>query len=318
MVTGGLEVATVRPATVRQASGLRRVMSRRFVVPALFILPVVVYVLVFFAYPLVFGIIMSVEQFGFVAMVHGSGPFVGLANYRAALDDPTTLLALRNTVIFTVFSVGFQVGVGLAIAVLLNRPFLLSGLLRRLVLIPWLIPLLATGTIFSLLFGSQDSVINTILMHLRLISSPVDWLVNPDPAIAAIILVNIWAGLPFNIIVLYSGLQDIDPQLYEAAMVDGASSLQRFRRITIPLLRPVLLIVIMLGVIYTVKVFDIVIVMTGGGPNNATQLLSTWAYTQAYSNFNFGEGAAIGNILLVISAVIAVFYLRTLRRGPAS
>ncbi len=155
-------------------------------------------------------------------------------------------------------------------------------------------------------------------MHLHLISSPVNWLVDPYPAIAAIILVNIWAGLPFNIIVLYSGLQDIDPQLYEAAMVDGASPLQRFRRITIPLLRPVLLIVIMLGIIATVKVFDIVLVMTNGGPNNATQLLSTWAYTQAYTNFNFGEGAAIGNVLLAISAVIALFYLRTLRRGRAS
>jgi multiple sugar transport system permease protein len=293
-------------------------MSRRFVVPALFILPVVIYALAFFAYPLVFGIIMSVEQFGFAALVHGSGPFVGLANYRAAFDDPTTILALRNTLIFTVFSVGFQVGIGLAIAVLLSRPFLLSGLLRRLVLIPWLIPLLATGTIFSLLFGSQDGFINTFLMHLHLISSPVNWLVDPYPAIAAIILVNIWAGLPFNIIVLYSGLQDIDPQLYEAAMVDGASPLQRFRRITIPLLRPVLLIVIMLGIIATVKVFDIVLVMTNGGPNNATQLLSTWAYTQAYTNFNFGEGAAIGNVLLAISAVIALFYLRTLRRGRLS
>ncbi len=153
---GALAVATTQPAAVHRASAVSRIMRGRFIVPALFILPVVIYALAFFAYPLVFGIIMSVEQFGFAALVHGSGPFVGLANYRAAFDDPTTILALRNTLIFTVFSVGFQVGIGLAIAVLLNRPFLLSGLLRRLVLIPWLIPLLATGTIFSLLFGLPE------------------------------------------------------------------------------------------------------------------------------------------------------------------
>jgi len=295
----------------------RRPVFRRILVPALFIAPAVLYALVFFGYPLLYGIIMSFEQFGLAAVVHGSGPFVGFANYKAIFSDPVTFLALRNTLVFTVVSVVFQVGIGLAVAVLLNRTFFLSGLLRRLVLVPWLIPLLAVGTIFSLLFGTSGAPINTLLQKLHIIHAAIPWLIQGNPALIAIILVNIWAGLPFNIIVLYSGLQDIDPRLHEAAMVDGASPVQKFRYITLPLLRPVLLIVIMLGIIATVKVFDIVWVMTGGGPNNATQLLSSWAYTQAFNNFNFGQGAAIANVLLVISFLLALVYLRSLRTRDA-
>jgi multiple sugar transport system permease protein len=286
---------------------------RRLIVPLLFVGPVVLYVLLFFAYPLIYGIIMSVENFGFDALVHGSGPFVGLGNYRSIFGESVTLVALRNTLIFTVVSLVFQVAIGLGIAILLNRKFFLSKLFQRLILVPWLIPLLASGTIFSLLFAASNGFINDVLMHLGLIHSPVPWLIDSGPALAAITVVNIWAGIPFNTIILYSGLQDIDEVYYEAARVDGANAWQRFRKITLPLLRPVLAIVLMLGVIFTVKTFDVVLVMTGGGPNNTTQLLSTWAYTQAFSNFNFGDGAAIGNVLLIGCLIVAAFYVRSLR-----
>ncbi|MCU1495900.1 MAG: lacF8 [Acidimicrobiaceae bacterium] len=292
----------------------RRLQIRRIVLPALFLGPVVIYAIVFFAYPLIFGFVMSVENFGFAALVKGSGPFVGLGNYRDALKDPVTLMAIRNTAIFTVVSVALQAALGLAIAVLLNRKFLLSGFLRRLILVPWLIPLIATGTIFSLLFGAQDSLVNAVLQHLGFIDAPIQWLINFTPAMIALITVNIWAGLPFNVIVFYSGLQDVDPVLHEAAKTDGANAWQRFRLVTFPLLRPVTAIVLMLGIISTVKVFDLVIVMTDGGPNNATQLLSTWAYTESFTNFNFGQGAAIGNILLIVSMIVAVFYVKSVRR----
>jgi multiple sugar transport system permease protein len=292
----------------------RRYRIRRAIVPALFVGPVVVYAAIFFVYPLIFGFIMSFEQYGFSALVKGSGPFVGFDNYRATLSDPVTIAAFRNTAIFTVASVFFQVVIGLALAVLLNQRFFLSNILRRLVLVPWLIPLVATGTVFSLLFGAQNSLINAVLEHLGLIQSPILWLINYAPAMSALILVNVWAGLPFNTIVFYSGLQDIDPVFYEAAKTDGANAWQRFRLITLPLLRPVTAIVIMIGIIATVKVFDLVIVITDGGPNNATQLLSTWAYTQSFTNFNFGQGAAIGNMLLVLSMIAAVVYVKTLRK----
>lgn len=314
-----MKAVTIAETATRQIgmaspSGSRfRRRYRRLIVPVLFIGPVVVYVLLFFAYPLVYGIVMSVENFGFDALVHGSGPFVGVGNYRSIFGDPVTLTALRNTVIFTVGSLVFQVAIGLGIAILLNRKFFLAKLFQRLILVPWLIPLLASGTIFSLLFAADNGFVNDVLMRLGLIHTPVPWLIDSAPALAAITVVNIWAGIPFNTIILYSGLQDIDETYYEAARVDGANAWQRFWKITLPLLRPVLAIVLMLGVIFTVKTFDVVLVMTGGGPNNATQLLSTWAYTQAFSNFNFGDGAAIGNVLLIGCLIVAAFYVRSLR-----
>lgn len=312
-----LEVGLVRsqppeyePTVVLRTSLATRL--KRVGVPAVFIGPVMVYVLVFFAYPLVFGVLMSFEKYGFTALVKGSGPFVGFGNYRAIFNDPVTIAALRNTLVFTVASVFFQVIIGLAFAVLLSQRFFLANFLRRFVLVPWLMPAIATGTIFSILFGAPNSLVNAIIGHVGL--SPVQWLVGFRSAMTALILVNIWAGLPFNTIIFYSGLQDIDPVLHEAAKTDGANAWQRFRLITLPSLKPVTAIVIMIGVIATVKVFDIAFVMTGGGPNNATQLLSTWAYTQAFSNFDFGRGAAVGNVLLVMSMIAAAFYVRTLRR----
>lgn len=287
---------------------------RRKLVPALFLLPVVGYAMAFFAYPLVNGFLVSFERYGFAQLVSGSGPFIGLANYAQTLANPVTLTAAKNTAIFTVLSVGFQVSIGLAIATLLNRKFLLANVLRRLVLVPWTLPAVAVGAIFAVLFGAPDAFVNTLLVNLHLIKSPVPWLVNYTPAMAALVVTNIWLGLPFNIIVLYSGLQGLDEQVQEAAMTDGATNWQRFRLVTVPMLKPVLLIVIVLGLIATVKVFDIVIVMTGGGPNNVTQLLSTWSYTEAFSNFNYGEGAAIGNILLIVSMIFAAGYIYYMRK----
>jgi len=144
---------------------------------------------------------------------------------------------------------------------------------------------------------------------------PIFWLDSRVSGMAAIIIVSIWAGLPFNTILLYAGLQDVPREIQEAAMVDGANAWQRFRKVTLPLIRPVAAIVLMLGLIYTVKTFDIVILLTNGGPGNATQLLATDAYTQVFSNLQFAGGAAIGNILLLFCAIISVIYIWSIRRS---
>jgi multiple sugar transport system permease protein len=295
----------------RKPAGTRR--PRRILTPAVFVVPVVLYALFFYAWPLAYGIMISFQRYDFSAVVRGYGPFIGFSNYAAALSNPVTMTALRNTVIFTVASLAGQLGLGMAIAILFNQRFFLSGFLRRFVVLPWLVPSVASATIFSLLFSSINGPINNFLRGLHLIHSQIPWLYQANWAITAIILVNIWGGLPFIILVFYSGLQDIDPAVLEAAMVDGAGAWQKLRRITLPMMRPVILIVLMLSIIGTVKVFDSVWLLTGGGPNNSTQLLSSWAYTQAFQNFNFGQGAAIGNLLLLISFVLALFYLRTLR-----
>jgi multiple sugar transport system permease protein len=276
-----------------------------------FILPALAYVVIFFAYPLIYGFTMSVENLGFIA---GSGPFVGLHNYRVEIDDPVTRTAIMNTAIFLVLSIVFQFGIGLAIASYFNRHFFLVKFLRSLIIIPWLFPPIASATIFSIMFAGQGGIIDEMLRSLHFIQSPIFWFDSSFKAMFVVTVVNIWIGIPFNALLLYSGLQDIPLELREAAALDGAGPWKRFRYVTVPLLRPVALIVIMLGIIYTVKTFDTVILLTNGGPDNGTQLMSTWAYQLAFTNFQTGDGAAVADMLFIFCMVLGVVYIRATRR----
>ena len=279
-----------------------------------FVVPALTYVILFFAYPLIYGFTMSVEKIGFIAQ---SGPFIGLHNYRVEINDPVTREALTDTGIFLVASLLFQFTIGLGIASYFSRRFFLSRFLRSLIIIPWLFPPIASGTIFAIMFAGQGGIIDETLLSLHLISSPIFWFDSAFKAMFVIIFVNIWIGIPFNAILLYSGLQDIPNELREASALDGANAWQRFRYITFPLLRPVSLIVIMLGIIYTVKTFDLVIVLTNGGPDNGSQLMSTWAYTLAFQNFQTGQAAAVANMLFIFCMIVAFFYIRATRREVA-
>lgn len=277
-------------------------------------LPSIAYVAVFFVYPLVYGTIMSLENYDFQAIVKGGGPFVGFANYSTELASSTTHLVIENTAVFLVASIVLQFGIGLAIAVYFNRRFFMSRILRSLILVPWLFPSVAIGLIFQLLFSGESGFVNTILLNLHLIAKPVYWLDSSLLAMTVVTLANVWAGIPFNAVLLYAALQTVPHELLEAAMIDGAGAWKRFRYITMPFLRPVSLIVIMLGIVYTVKVFDLIVVITDGGPDNGTQLLSTWAYQLAFTNLNFGQGAAVGNIVLIFCLIVAMFYIRAVRK----
>jgi multiple sugar transport system permease protein len=282
-----------------------------------FLVPALTYVALFFVYPLYQDISISFQDYGFSALASGHGTYVGFANYTAMLNNSTTTRALLNTLIFTVASVVFQFTIGFGLAVYLNTQFAGSGFLRRFILVPWVIPFVVTGTIFSLIFATSNGLANQILESLGLIHSPIGWLTNGYLALTAIIIANIWAGVPFNAVLLYSGLQDVPAEQLEAAAVDGANSWQRFRRVTVPSMRPVILIVLMLGVVYTAKVFDLPWVLTGGGPANESQLMSTWAYTQAFSTFNFGTGTAVANILLLFTFLVGVVYI-VISRGEGA
>ncbi len=279
-----------------------------------FVVPSIVYVLIFFVYPLIYGLMMSLENFGFEAVLKGSGAFIGLQNYKVEIDDPTTRTALMNSAIFLVLSLVFQFSIGFGIACYFNRRFFLSGLLRSLIIIPWLFPPIASGTIVSIMFQSQGGIVDEVLRSFHIIHAPLFWFDSAFKAMFVIILTNIWIGIPFNALLLYSGLQDIPKELQEAAALDGAGHWQRFRFVTAPLLRPVALIVLMLGIIYTVKTFDLVVVLTNGGPDNGSQLMSTWAYQLAFTDFEFGQGAAVGNMLLIFCLIVAFFYIRETRR----
>jgi multiple sugar transport system permease protein len=240
---------------------------------------------------------------------------VGLANYAEAIGDPVFRTALTNTALFTIGSIVGQFTLGLGIALFFHRRFPLSGVLRSLLLLPWLIPMIAASAVWRWILDADNGVLNRTLELLPLVDSGPLWLTSPAWALVAVVLVNIWLGIPFNATILYGGLQEIPEELYEAGQLDDATGARAFWSITWPLLRPVVTVVLVLGVVYTLKVLDVILGLTNGGPANATQTISTLSYQMSFREFEFGIGAALGNVLVLISLVFAVVYLRTNRRA---
>ncbi|MFE9426435.1 carbohydrate ABC transporter permease [Kitasatospora sp. NPDC006697] len=282
-----------------------------------FLAPLVVYLAAFYAYPLYRNLDLSLKDYTVRSFVSGDAPFTGLANYRKVFADPTFMPALTNTLLFTVGSITVQYVLGLALAVFFNRRFRLSATLRALFLVPWLLPLIVSASTWSWMLNSESGVVNSLLSGVGI--GPVHWLTSPDWSLTSVVIANIWIGIPFNLVILYSGLQNIPGELYEAAALDGAGPWQTFRRITFPLLRPVTTITLLLGFVYTLKVFDLVWIMTRGGPANSSTTLSTWSYQLGFGSMlpHFGPGAAVGNLLILIALAFGLLHLYIRRRQDA-
>jgi len=302
--------ATAGRAETRARPGRRR--SQRLAALA-FLLPALAYIVVFFGYPLVGNLVMSTQNYTVRSFYTGQAPFVGLDNYAAVFRNPVFGTAVTNTILFTAGSIFFQFTIGLALAVFFNGRFLGSATLRSLLLLPWLLPLVVSGAVWRWMFDQDHGIINAALRALHLASGPTPWLTSTSWALPAVILTNIWIGVPFNLVILHGGLRAIPDVLYEAAELDGANAWQRFQHVTWPLLRPVTGIVLMLGLVYTIKVFDVIMVVTGGGPADATQTLTTLSYGLSFHDFAFGQGAAVGNILIVLATCFGLVYLRSAR-----
>ncbi|MER7702551.1 sugar ABC transporter permease [Kitasatospora sp. NPDC097605] len=283
----------------------------------MFVLPAAAYLLLFFGYPVVRNAVMSFQQYSATTFYTGAAPFVGLRNYATVLSSDAFVQALPTTVLFTAGSVLGQFAVGLALALFFRRGFPLGGVLRSLLLLPWLLPLVVSGTTWRWMLDPETGVVNAVLRGLHLSSTGVPWLTGTSQALLSVILVNVWVGVPFATAILYGGLQDIPPSLYEAAKLDGAGPVATFRHLTWPLLRPVARVVLLLGVVYTLKVLDIILVVTGGGPAGATQTLATRAYELSFQQFEFGRGAVLSNVLIGVSFVFALLHLRADRRARA-
>jgi multiple sugar transport system permease protein len=318
---GGLVTNAVRAPRARgaaratSASGARRAKTAHRLLELLFLAPALAYLLLFFGYPVVKNLLMGFQQYTTKTFYTGEAPWVGLANYATVVQSAVFSKAAVNTLLFTVGSIAGQFTLGLAIAVYFRRKFPLGTVLRSLLLLPWLIPLIVSSTIWRWILDMDNGALNRILLALHLVDAPPGWLTSTSLALIACVMVNIWIGIPFNTAILYSGLQDIPEELYEAASIDGATGWRAFRHVTWPLLRPVVTVVLVLGVVYTLKVLDIILGLTGGGPANATQTIATQAYRLSFVEFDFGQGAALGNILIVISLAFALLYLRANRRA---
>lgn len=274
-----------------------------------FLLPAAAYVLFTFAIPIVYNLLLSFEQTSPATISHLTAPFAGWSNYTTTLKDPTADSAIVRTFSFTVLSLLFQFLIGFGLALLFNLRFPLRRLARSLILVPWLLPLLVTGVIFKFLFQLEGGAVNQILLDLHLIHQPIGFVLAPGWAYVTVLITNIWIGVPFFTVLLYGALQDVPAELTEAARIDGAGPWQRLTRITLPLIRPVIEVVFVLGFVFTVKVFDVVIGLTNGGPANSTQLIATWAYNLSFQDFNYGAGAALNTVLLLIALVAAPLYI---------
>jgi multiple sugar transport system permease protein len=274
--------------------------------PYLFILPFVIFCLVLLLYPVAYSLALSFRQATVETFVSGEMPFNGMTQYQAALSDPIFWRALVNTILFAFFSILFQFTIGFLLALLFQAEFPLKNFCLALLLIPWVSPVLTAANIFKGLFNDAGPI-NRLCQLVGL--GPFSWLADPNSAFPATIVANIWIGFPFNFVLLYAGMRSIPADIYEAAKIDGATFWQRVGYITLPVLQPVSVAVLMLGTIYTVKVFDLVWIMTGGGPANGTHLLSTYAYQVGFSLLNFGEAAAIATLMVLLVVVLNLLQL---------
>lgn len=282
-----------------------------------FLAPVVIYLGAFYAYPIIRNILMGFQDYTAASFVTGVAPFIGFDNYVAVVTSTMFWPTVLRTAVFVVASLAFQFAIGLALAQFFSRSFRLSALLRSLFLLPWLLPLIVSASTWKWMLDKDYGILNAFLGIFGI--SPVGWTVDPNISLIAVIIVNIWIGVPFNMVILYGGLQSIPESLYEAAALDGAGAWTTFWRITFPLLRPVTTVVLLLGLIYTLKVFDVIWITTQGGPANSSQTLSTWSYQLSFGpQLQFGLGAAAGNLLIVAAVVFGALYIRAQRKQDAA
>ena len=239
--------------------------------------------------------------------------FVGLANYVRLVHDEVFWLSLWNSFLWVFGSVSFQFLGGFAAALLLHQAFRGRALVRTLTLLPWIIPGVVVALIWEFIYQPNYGLLNDVLIRIGVMTERVAWLSSPVLAMPAVILANVWRGVPFFAIMLLAGLQAIPTELYEAARVDGASVTQRFWCITVPMLRPIIVVATATRIVWTFNYADLIFVMTSGGPANATQITSTYTLMQAYSNLDFGYAATLSVALLLIMLGFTIFYLRMTR-----
>ncbi|MEP7293732.1 MAG: sugar ABC transporter permease [Chloroflexota bacterium] len=284
----------------------------------LFVAPMLIYTIIMMAYPIVSNVQTSLYDVDVATFRSGDAPFIGLGNYRELLNNPAFLKSTALSLTFTSISIFLQFSIGFGLALFFNQSFPGNGILRAMLLLAWLLPSVVVGNIFRWMLDGDYGPLNYFLQSAGLLSAKQYWLLSPKTALLGVILANAWVGIPFSMILLLAGLQNISPTLYEAANIDGASGWQRFQSITLPLMRPVALGILLLTFIYTFKVFDLIYIMTKGGPVDSTTVLPIYTFKLSFDFFRFGDGAAAATVLLVGLLSLAVGYSRIIRAEEAA
>jgi len=308
MAVTGYALSEPRAGAMQRGAVTRMLEDERWLALVL-LLPTLALLSLFIAYPFVKGVELSVTD----AKVGVAGSFVGLHNFAVLANDSIFRTAVWNTFVYTIVTTVFKLALGLWLALLLNRNFKGKAITRAFILLPFIIPTVLSTFAWKWMFDPTFSVINWTLFQLDLIHGRINWLGDPNLALISVIIVNVWRGVPFFAISLLAGLQTINPELQEAAAIDGARPWQRFWHVTWPLLLPVTMVVVLFSVIQTFADFQLVYVLTGGGPANATQLFATYAYQIGVGTGLLSEGAAISLAMfpfLLIVVVVQLLYIR--------
>ena len=275
--------------------------------PYFFLLPALIILLVFLFFPLLWNLYISLHDVSILTIIK-EWKFVGFENFNNIFEDPNFFNSLRVTLVFVIGTVILQFGIGLLIALLLNQQIRASGIFRTLFIIPWTVSTVITGFSFKFLFDDNFGIVNYGIEKLEIDS--VQWFSDTAYAIWIIVIANTWYGTPFTILFLTAGLLSINPTLYEAAIVDGATKFRRFIHITLPLLKPFILTNLILVTVWTINFFDLQLIMTNGGPLFSTTTLSLYMYKQAFEFGYFSEGAAVGILLIIMNIAVAFAYLK--------
>ena len=274
--------------------------GNRYVMPAVILLSLVT------VYPVLSVLYLSLHR---RLPIFDIKKFVGLDNYRFLLQDDRFWNALRNTVYFTGVSVTLELLLGLCFALLLNRTFRLKGIVTAFVLVPWAIPTAVSARMWEWIYNADFGILN------HLLGVKINWLGSPFWALNAAVFMDVWKTTPFVVILLLAGLKVIPRELYQAARIDGAGAWPTFRRITLPLLMPVILVVLIFRTLDAFRIFDAVYVLTGGGPANTTETLSIYAYKVLFQTLQFGYGSTLAVVVFLCTGAITVLYIRFLRTG---
>jgi len=279
--------------------------------PYLFLAPSFAILLVFLIFPLSWNIYIALHDVSLITLLK-EWEYVGLENFVTLFDDPNFYTSLKVTLMFVGGSVALQFSVGLLMALVLNQQIRGSGVYRAILIIPWTISAVIAAFSFKFILDDNFGILNYILNQLGVES--VGWLSDPNIVIWSLVIANMWYGTPFTLLFLTAGLLSINPSLYEAARIDGASKMRSLFHITLPLLKPFMIINLILITMWSVNLFDIQLIMTGGGPLFSSTTASLYMYRQAFEFGLLSKGAAAGIILILINLAVAVIYVKFLRR----
>jgi multiple sugar transport system permease protein len=306
----GAPVAVAIPEA-RRPSRLGRLLEQEHVLAGVLLAPTLVILALFIAYPFLLGIWLAVTD----KVVGRPGAFVGLHNFQVNLADSIFLRAFQNTFVYTFIATILKLMIGMLAALLLNHHFRFKRVVRASMLLPWIVPTVLSTLAWQWMFDATFSVFNWVLLHAGLISQRILWLGDGTMAMGCLIAVNVWRGMPFFAITLLAGLQTVNPDLHEAAEIDGANAWQRFWRVTFPLIKPIMLVVVLFSMIATFADFQLIYVLTRGGPYSSTHVFGTYAYEIAMRAAKLGQGASISLFLFPFLLVVIMFQLWYIRRS---